>query len=104
MGLRRKRRRQQQRRGEARRRQVAPVTAAPRTSAAARRQARCKSRQPRFPGLVLPRAAQSEAAPGITILADFSANLMRDLAVSEGQKLSIALPPKSLRLFATRLT
>ena len=41
-----------------------------------------------------------EAAPGVTILADFSANLMRDLAVSEGQKLSIALPPESLRLFA----
>ena len=41
-----------------------------------------------------------EAAPGVTILADFSANLMRDLAVSEGQKLAIALPPESLRLFA----
>ena len=41
-----------------------------------------------------------EAAPGITILADFSANLMRDLAVTEGQKLAIALPPESLRLFA----
>ncbi len=41
-----------------------------------------------------------EAAPGITILADFSANLMRDLAVTEGQTLAIALPPESLRLFA----
>jgi iron(III) transport system ATP-binding protein len=41
-----------------------------------------------------------DAAPGITILADFSANLMRDLAVTEGQKLAIALPPESLRLFA----
>ena len=41
-----------------------------------------------------------EAAPGVTILADFSANLMRDLAVTEGQKLAIALPPESLRLFA----
>jgi iron(III) transport system ATP-binding protein len=41
-----------------------------------------------------------EAAPGVTILADFSANLMRDLAVTEGQKLPIALPPESLRLFA----
>ena len=41
-----------------------------------------------------------DAAPGITILADFSANLMRDLAVTEGQTLAIALPPESLRLFA----
>ncbi len=41
-----------------------------------------------------------DAAPGITILADFSANLMRDLAVTEGQKLAIALPPESLHLFA----
>jgi iron(III) transport system ATP-binding protein len=41
-----------------------------------------------------------EAAPGVTILADFSANLMRDLAVTEGQTLAIALPPESLRLFA----
>jgi iron(III) transport system ATP-binding protein len=41
-----------------------------------------------------------EAAPSVTILADFSANLMRDLAVTEGQKLPIALPPESLRLFA----
>jgi len=41
-----------------------------------------------------------EAAPGITILADFSANLMRDLKVTEGQTLAIALPPESLRLFA----
>jgi iron(III) transport system ATP-binding protein len=39
-------------------------------------------------------------APEITILADFSANLMRDLAVSEGQKLTIALPPDALRVFA----
>lgn len=41
-----------------------------------------------------------EAAPGVTILADFSANLMRDLAVAEGQKIAISLPPESLRLFA----
>ena len=43
---------------------------------------------------------EPEAAPGVAILADFSANLMRDLAVAEGQKLTIALPPESLRLFA----
>jgi iron(III) transport system ATP-binding protein len=39
-------------------------------------------------------------APDVMILADFSANLMRDLAVSQGQKLTIALPPDSLRVFA----
>jgi iron(III) transport system ATP-binding protein len=33
------------------------------------------------------------------LVADFSANLMRDLGVSEGQKLLIALPPESLRVF-----
>src|SRR5436190_8708617 len=43
---------------------------------------------------------EPEAAPGTAILADFSANLMRDLAVAEGQKLTIALPPESLRVFA----
>jgi len=43
---------------------------------------------------------EPEAAPGVAILADFSANLMRDLSVAEGQKLVIALPPESLRLFA----
>jgi len=41
-----------------------------------------------------------EAMPNVAILADFSANLMRDLAVAEGQKLTIALPPDSLRVFA----
>jgi iron(III) transport system ATP-binding protein len=39
-------------------------------------------------------------APDVTILADFSANLMRDLGVSQGQKLTVALPPESLRVFA----
>jgi iron(III) transport system ATP-binding protein len=43
---------------------------------------------------------EPEVAPEIAILADFSANLMRDLAVAEGQKLTIALPPESLRVFA----
>lgn len=41
-----------------------------------------------------------EAAPEVTILADFSANLMRDLSVAEGQKMTIALPPDSLHVFA----
>jgi len=43
---------------------------------------------------------EPQAAPGVAILADFSANLMRDLAVAEGQTLTIALPPESLRVFA----
>ncbi|HMK78070.1 MAG TPA: putative 2-aminoethylphosphonate ABC transporter ATP-binding protein [Xanthobacteraceae bacterium] len=41
-----------------------------------------------------------EAAPDVTILADFSLNLMRDLAVMQGQRLTVGLPPESLRLFA----
>ena len=41
-----------------------------------------------------------QASPGVTILADFSANLMRDLGVAEGQTLAIALPPEALRVFA----
>ena len=32
-------------------------------------------------------------------VADFSANLMRDLKVTEGQRITIALPPESLRVF-----
>jgi hypothetical protein len=36
----------------------------------------------------------------VAILADFSLNLMRDLGVAEGQSLTIALPPESLRVFA----
>jgi iron(III) transport system ATP-binding protein len=42
---------------------------------------------------------EPEAAPDVAILADFSTNAMRDLSVTEGQKLTIALPPESLRLF-----
>jgi iron(III) transport system ATP-binding protein len=41
-----------------------------------------------------------DAAPDVAILADFSLNLMRDLAVRQGQSLTIALPPESLRIFA----
>jgi iron(III) transport system ATP-binding protein len=41
-----------------------------------------------------------DGAPGVTILADFSANLMRDLKVEEGQTLTVALPPEALRIFA----
>jgi iron(III) transport system ATP-binding protein len=41
-----------------------------------------------------------QGAPGVALLADFSANLMRDLGVVEGQTLTVALPPESLRVFA----
>jgi iron(III) transport system ATP-binding protein len=41
-----------------------------------------------------------DAAPTVSILADFSLNLMRDLAVAEGQALTVVLPPESLRVFA----
>lgn len=33
------------------------------------------------------------------LVADFSANLIRDLAVAEGQRITVALPPESLRIF-----
>ena len=47
-----------------------------------------------------PREQLSRTWPDVTILADFSANLMRDLAVNQGQRLTISLPPDSLRVFA----
>ena len=79
----------------------------PRRSACATSTARRRTRSrrtvddARFPRRVLPRAARSpRPRPDVAILADFSANLMRDLAVAEGQKLTIALPPESLRVFA----
>jgi iron(III) transport system ATP-binding protein len=40
-----------------------------------------------------------QAAPELTILADFSANLMRDLAVQQGQTLAVSLPADALRVF-----
>jgi iron(III) transport system ATP-binding protein len=39
-------------------------------------------------------------APGVSLHADFSANLMHDLGLAEGQPLTIALPPDALRVFA----
>ena len=33
------------------------------------------------------------------LVADFSANLRRDLGVAEGQRMRVALPPESLRVF-----
>lgn len=41
-----------------------------------------------------------EATPGIQLLADFSANAVRDLAIAEGQPLNVALPTESLRVFS----
>jgi iron(III) transport system ATP-binding protein len=41
-----------------------------------------------------------DAAPNVALLADFSVNLMRDLSVAQGQPLTVALPPESLRVFA----
>jgi iron(III) transport system ATP-binding protein len=37
-----------------------------------------------------------DAAP---IVADFSANLMRDMNLAEGQRITVSLPPESLRIF-----
>jgi iron(III) transport system ATP-binding protein len=41
---------------------------------------------------------QPESEAG-ELVADFSANLMHDLGVAEGQRMTIALPPESLRIF-----
>lgn len=38
--------------------------------------------------------------PALVLLADFSANLMRDVGVEVGKALLVALPPDSLRIFA----
>ncbi|MDJ1160058.1 putative 2-aminoethylphosphonate ABC transporter ATP-binding protein [Chelatococcus sp. SYSU_G07232] len=45
---------------------------------------------------------QPEIAAAGTLRADLSANLMRDLAVAEGQTIMVVLPPESLRVFAAR--
>ena len=39
------------------------------------------------------------AAPQLRMLADFSANAMRDLSLATGQPLTVALPPEALRVF-----
>ena len=36
----------------------------------------------------------------VTLVADFSSNLIRDLGVEQGRKLDIALPPDRVRVFA----
>ena len=40
------------------------------------------------------------AAPGLQVLADFSANAVRDLGIREGHDLTVALPPECLRVFS----
>jgi len=44
--------------------------------------------------------ATLDAGAGVTLTADFSSNLMRDLGVELGRRLEIALPPDRLRVFA----
>jgi iron(III) transport system ATP-binding protein len=39
-------------------------------------------------------------APDVTLTADFSSNLIRDLGVRLGSHLDVALPPDRLRVFA----
>ena len=42
------------------------------------------------------------SAPGFRFTGDFSSNVMRDLAVGEGQRLIAAIPPACLRVFSAR--
>jgi iron(III) transport system ATP-binding protein len=46
------------------------------------------------------RARLLPGGEGTTIVADFSANLMRDMAIREGMRISVVLPAESLRVFA----
>ncbi len=39
------------------------------------------------------------AARDLIVRSDFSANAVRDLGITEGQTLTIGLPPESLRVF-----
>jgi iron(III) transport system ATP-binding protein len=39
------------------------------------------------------------SAPGMSLVGDFSVNLMRDIGIAEGQSLTVALPPHVLRAF-----
>jgi iron(III) transport system ATP-binding protein len=41
-----------------------------------------------------------QAAPSVELVADFSSNLIRDLGVTPGSRLDVALPPDRLRVFA----
>jgi iron(III) transport system ATP-binding protein len=42
---------------------------------------------------------RTDGTPGLALTADFSANAMRDLAIREGDRIAIMLPPESLRVF-----
>ena len=50
---------------------------------------------------LLPRAS-ADARSNVPILADFSANLMRDMEVALDKELLVALPPASLHVFGPR--
>jgi iron(III) transport system ATP-binding protein len=39
-------------------------------------------------------------AGDVTLMADFSSNLIRDLCIAVGGRLDVALPPDRLRIFA----
>jgi iron(III) transport system ATP-binding protein len=45
------------------------------------------------------RARLLPGGEGTTIVADFSANLMRDMEISEGKRITVVLPAEALRLF-----
>jgi iron(III) transport system ATP-binding protein len=53
-----------------------------------------------FVGSFCRASLRARAAPGIELTADFSSNLMRDLGVTAGSQLDVALPPDRLRVFA----
>jgi iron(III) transport system ATP-binding protein len=40
------------------------------------------------------------ALPGAELVAEFSINLMRDYALAAGRRLTVALPPSRLSIFA----
>ena len=59
----------------------------------------CEVRMLDFLGSFCRATLEPVAAPGLMLIGDFSANLMRDIGIVEGQKLTIALAPKILRVF-----
>ncbi len=56
-------------------------------------------RRRRVSGLVLPRGACDQRRASPRCVADFSINVVRDLAIAEGKEMLIALPPDRLRVF-----
>lgn len=53
-----------------------------------------------FVGAFCRASLRGRSAPDVTLIADFSSNLIRDLGVDIGTKLDVALPPDRLRVFA----